>query len=458
MYTIIDVETTGGGIHGQRITDIAIFVHDGQKIIKEYESLVDPEVDIPFWITELTGISNETVAGAPKFEDIAQDVFDLTKDQIFVAHSVNFDYGVIRGEFERVGLTFDREKLCTVKSARKFLPGHESYSLGKVCGDLGIEINGRHRAYGDARATVTLFEMIWTEAQSQGVNIGELTDAKDRIMLPEKLNRDLFDNLPEKPGVYYFHNPHGEVIFIESAENIKERVTNHFKVTGKKKQVNKDFVSVVDITFEIEGSLLLASLFEIEEVNKLMPSVNRQRSKKDKRAALFSYNNQQGLLEVGLCSLKSPGKKIFIFESLQVGQTKLDALMRKFRLCPSHSGASTNMQICSTCSKVMSKGPCTIIDDLDGYNDRVNSALKTLDFEGDTFLIVEAGRSDEEKGIISIRQGVYWGYGYLDENSFSDLDNNAEMAIQSKEDSLYARSIIKSYLYENTDAVIINKK
>ena len=158
MYAIIDIETTGGNPKTDKITEIAVLVHDGQKIIREYSTLINPECRIPYHISALTGITNEMVANAPKFYEIARELVELTRDTFFVAHNVAFDYGFIRSEFQRLGYEYKRDQLCTVRLSRKIIPGHKSYSLGRLCDDLGIHINGRHRAMGDATATALLFD------------------------------------------------------------------------------------------------------------------------------------------------------------------------------------------------------------------------------------------------------------------------------------------------------------
>ena len=160
MYTIIDIETTGNGIKGNKITEISIFKFDGYEVIDEFTSLVDPECEIPYFITRLTGIDNDTVRNAPKLHEITSKILEITADTIFVAHSVNFDYNVIKNEFKNLGLEFVRKKLCTVRLSRKLLPGYHSYSLGKLCSALGIPLSDRHRARGDAHATMLLFKKL----------------------------------------------------------------------------------------------------------------------------------------------------------------------------------------------------------------------------------------------------------------------------------------------------------
>jgi DNA polymerase-3 subunit epsilon len=157
IYTIIDVETTG---KGNRMTEISVFKYDGETVIDEFTSLVNPNSFIPSHITALTGIDNALVADAPCFEEVAQDILKITEDAVFVAHNVNFDYNVIQGEFKRLGMEFNRKKLCTVRLSRRLLPGHRSYSLGKLCKALCIPVSNRHRAEGDALATVKLFKIL----------------------------------------------------------------------------------------------------------------------------------------------------------------------------------------------------------------------------------------------------------------------------------------------------------
>jgi len=160
MYAIVDIETTGSHSYGNGITEIAILVHDGVAVIDEFHTLVNPGVPIPHFITSLTGISNAMVASAPRFKEIAENVHSILSQTIFVAHNVGFDYSFVKNELKLCGYDWKAEKLCTVRMGRKFLPGHESYSLGRLCESLGIEIAARHRAYGDARATVEVFERI----------------------------------------------------------------------------------------------------------------------------------------------------------------------------------------------------------------------------------------------------------------------------------------------------------
>jgi DNA polymerase III subunit epsilon len=168
LFSIIDIETTGNSYKYGKITEIAIYQHNGQRITNSYTTLVNPEMDIPFFITDLTGISNEMVKNAPKFYEVAKTIVEMTLGRTFVAHNVQFDYKFIREEFARLGYEYNRKTMCTVQLSRQFLPGHRSYSLGRLCSDLGIKIDGRHRAAGDALATVKLFDILLKENEKNG--------------------------------------------------------------------------------------------------------------------------------------------------------------------------------------------------------------------------------------------------------------------------------------------------
>jgi len=178
LYSIIDIETTGQVASNVKITEIAIYVHDGDKIVNSFCTLVNPECYISNFITELTGITNEMVANAPKFYEIARKIVEITDGTIFVAHNVSFDYSIVREEFKRLGYAYKRKTLCTVKLGRKYLPGHASYSLGNICDDLNIKIEGRHRASGDALATIRLFEIIMERYKKPIVTKGNAVQGK----------------------------------------------------------------------------------------------------------------------------------------------------------------------------------------------------------------------------------------------------------------------------------------
>ena len=209
MYAVIDIETTGGNAQHGKITEVAIFVFDGEKIVDEFSSLINPECPIPEYITRLTGITNEMVADAPKFYEVAKEIVEYTEGHVFVAHNVNFDYKFIQAEFAKLGYPYKRETLCTVRLSRKAIPGQPSYSLGKITKALGISLDNHHRAAADARATVDLLHYCMQQPHGEealdSLLKGQRAGKEARKLLPS----DTLNRLPESCGVYYFHDADG---------------------------------------------------------------------------------------------------------------------------------------------------------------------------------------------------------------------------------------------------------
>ncbi len=274
MYAIIDIETTGGSSRLEKITEIAVYLHDGEKITDEFVSLVNPEKNIPYFITSLTGISNEMVENAPRFYEIAKQIVELTEGRTFVAHNARFDYSFIRQEFKALGFNFRRNTLDTVVLCRKLLPGHSSYSLGNICRDLNIVIEGRHRAAGDALATVKLFEILLKKDAEINGNNGRLTRNTKTSKLNPNLDIGKLDHIPEEPGVYYFFNEKSDLIYIGKSRNLLQRISTHLSNnTTNRAMEMRDLIA--DIEWETTGSELIALLKESFEIKKNKPLYNR---------------------------------------------------------------------------------------------------------------------------------------------------------------------------------------
>jgi len=168
LYAIVDIETTGNHATGNGITEIAIVIHNGTEILRCYETLVNPRAYIPRFVQSLTGITNEMVRTAPVFEEVAEEVYGLLQDKVFVAHNVGFDHTLVKQQLETAGYMLDVKKLCTIRLSRRIVPGLQSYSLGKLCRQLGIGHTQQHRAAGDALATAKLFSWL-AERDTQNI-------------------------------------------------------------------------------------------------------------------------------------------------------------------------------------------------------------------------------------------------------------------------------------------------
>lgn len=451
MFTIIDIETTGGSFGYNRITEIAIFVHDGLSVVDEFQTLINPECTIPPFITRMTGITNEMVAGAPKFYEVAKQIVQITEGKIFVAHNSQFDYSFVRQEFKNLGFDFRRDTLCTCKLSRKMLPGFPSYSLGRLAQSLKIEINGRHRAGGDAAATVKLFEKIISLGKNDEVN-KFIKPWNFYSNLPDNIKPELISGLPEDTGVYYFMDNKDEIIYIGKSYNIKNRVLSHFKNKRSVKTLRLK-EEIADIRFEKTGSELIALLLESDKIKKLQPKYNRSRKRN-----VFGYGIVDGINDAGYDCLKvkklsSDEKALAAFVHEQDAMRSLDRKMKHFNLCSKYCGFEPmNEGPCFDFKIKQCNGACAGEESVNVYNARVEKAKRTFLFEHPDFLLIDKGRKREEKSVIQIENGAYKGYGFFEpEYTGSNLEliNESVKAGDENPDTLYLiKAALKNKKYE----------
>ena len=443
MYSVVDIETTGNGYKGQKITEISVFLFDGEKIIDEFTSLVNPEQAIPYFITNLTGITEAMVRTAPKFYEIAKKVAEITKDAIFVAHNVNFDYNIIRDEFKSLGFDFKRKKLCTVRLSRKIIPGLSSYSLGNICTAEGIEIAARHRAKGDAEATVELFRRLLK--RDDNFTINSFLNAKSReATLPPLLDKQVVDKLPERHGVYYFKNEQKEVIYVGKANNIKQRVISHFY--DKKKKERTMCLETADISYTETGSELIALLHESSEIKHLYPKFNRAQRKAGEAVGLFSYEDQRGVVHLAFNRLKLTPNPLMKFYSMAACRSMLEKVCEEFELCPKYCHLQTNVNACFHYQLQQCKGICTGKEAVESYNKRVYEAIKSLGLQTENLVIKESGRNNKEIGFALILNGIYQGFGYVDKKIKIEDTDDYQLYLQPQQDNRDVQRILKSYL------------
>ena len=443
MYSVVDIETTGNGYKGQKITEISVFLFDGEKIIDEFTSLVNPEQAIPYFITNLTGITEAMVRTAPKFYEIAKKVAEITKDAIFVAHNVNFDYNIIRDEFKSLGFDFKRKKLCTVRLSRKIIPGLSSYSLGNICTAEGIEIAARHRAKGDAEATVELFRRLLK--RDDNFTINSFLNAKSReATLPPLLDKKVVDKLPERHGVYYFKNEQKEVIYVGKANNIKQRVISHF-YDKKKKEITM-CLETADISYTETGSELIALLRESSEIKHLYPKFNRAQRKAGEAVGLFSYEDQKGIVHLAFNRLKLTPNPLMKFYSMAACRSMLEKVCEVFELCPKYCHLQTNVNACFHYQLQQCKGICTGKEAVESYNKRVYEAIKSLGLQTENLVIKESGRNNKEIGFALILNGIYQGFGYVDKKIKIEDTDDYQLYLQPQQDNRDVQRILKSYL------------
>ncbi len=425
MYTIIDIETTGGRAERDRIIEIAIITHDGEKVLDEYSTLVNPEMAIPSFITGLTGITNDMVRDAPKFYEVAREIVERTQGRVFVAHNARFDYSFVQTEFRRLGYRFSRKQLCTCKLSRKLMPETGRHNLDTLIKYLDIEVPAgeRHRALGDTRATAILFEELMRRDGEDQVFSQQLNLGVRETRLPENISIELLHSLPEETGVYYFYNQTKDLIYVGKSINIKKRVMEHFTDTTQKGQRLQQ--SVADISFEVTGSELAALLLESKEIKTLNPVYNRQQRKKNLPAGIFVNENDLGYRCLMVDETQSRrNEPIARFERVYDARRHIQEAMMLFELCSKWCNMETSKPgACSLTVIGTCKGACTQLESVEEYNSRVEAALAWLsrDFTED-YLLVDFGRFESEMCVFLIEDGILQGYAYLDRDDGLDLE------------------------------------
>ena len=438
MYTIIDIETTG---QGNKITEISIFKYDGDKIVDEFTSLVNPESYIPDYITALTGIDNHMVSNAPTFKDLADNILSITEACIFVAHNVNFDYTIIRNEFKAIGIDFTRKKLCTIRLARKLITGHHSYSLGKLCTALGITIEDRHRARGDAQATVTLFKQILETKDSESVISDFLKKNSKEATLPPHLPSTVFNNIPNAPGIYYFKNKKGKVIYVGKAKDLKKRVLGHFyDKSDKELSLCRE---TTDIDFELSGGELIALLMEDAAIKHHFPEYNVASKRNTTAYGIFTYEDRNGIIHLAFNTLKRTVAPFITFYHITDCRNFLEKLCMQFELCPKYCHLQEGVQQCSHYKITSCGGICKKEESVETYNQRVNEALNYTYNKTLNKIIKQPGRNLEEQAFIQIKNGIYLGYGFIDNSEQITNSEALENYLIPQKDNIDVQKILR---------------
>ncbi len=407
LFAVVDVETTGGSLQGgSRITEVAIVVHDGTSIVDTYASLVNPGIPIPAFIANLTGITNEMVASAPSFHEIASDLFTLFQDKIFVAHNVAFDFSHIKSEFLRCGIKYEAEKMCTCKLGRKVLPGFGSYSLKAMSRNLGISLKNHHRALSDATAAAAILERLVAEAGIETIRNYSIPEEKE-VDIPYHL----IENLPEKHGVYFFHDKGGNLLYVGKANNIKKRVVSHFK-KGNSFKAKKIKALLHDISCIETGNELLAYLLEMQEIKKHKPFFNYA-GKNEITYGLFESIDKKGIISLKVDAIdnnEAPALKSF--KSKKVADQFLAENTARYKLCLCVNGVEKSKNSCLYVQTKSCEGVYHGFENVEEYNLRAEKFLQQFNDYLQPVILMDAGRSTDEYSVIAYKAGMI-GYAYL---------------------------------------------
>ncbi|MEO6187993.1 MAG: exonuclease domain-containing protein [Ginsengibacter sp.] len=411
-YAVVDIETTGGYAASNGITEIAVFITDGERVLRQFSTLLNPVYTIPPYVESLTGITNEMVAFEKPFSSVADSLYELLRDKVFVAHNVNFDYSFVKHHLGLCGYELNCKKLCTIRLGRQILPGLPGYGLGKICRHLDIGITSRHRAAGDAEATAKLFHHLLKCDANGSIAAMLKTNSKEQY-LPPNVSSSVVNKLPHAPGVYYFHDKKGKVIYVGKAKSLKSRVSSHFSNNKSNKQKQEFLRKIHDISYKMTGTELMAFILESIEIKKLWPEQNRSQKRFEHAYGLYTFEDRKGYMRLCIEKKKKHIPSLYTFTLITEGHILLRKLVSQFELCPKlcflqAENINCNLRVESKC-----KGACEQKETPAEYNERVQDCIRHLNDELPSFALVDAGLNREEQSCILVEKGRFFGMGYL---------------------------------------------
>ncbi|WP_213523223.1 exonuclease domain-containing protein [Nonlabens sp.] len=408
MYAIIDVETTGGKYNEEGITEVAIYKFDGHEIVDQFASLINPEKEIQPFVVKLTGINNAMLKRAPKFYEVAKRIIEITEGVTLVAHNADFDHRMLRLEFDRLGFDYMRPTLCTVELAQSLLPEQNSFNLGKLTKALGIPITDRHRATGDALATVKLFKLLLQKDVDKKIITQNLKYFKPLQIEPNL--KVILENIPNTTGVFYIYNSNREIIYIGKSRNIKKRVTQIFTSSSKKsKEIQKQ---VADVTFEKTGNELISILKEFIEVKKHQPIWNGTIKKSNFSHGLYVHINEKDQPSLQIKSAAKDPNYLLSFSSSKSGTNFMEK------------------------QEEDNKSPQEIIAVI---KEKFSLLEKSK-------IIVDRGRETSERSVILIEEGKVIGYAFVNLRIQMTDSSMLKNLLTPIEESKQVTHIISSYL------------
>ena len=434
MFAFIDIETTGGYSTKNCITEIAIILFDGQQVEGKFHTLINPEAPIQPYVQSMTSITNKMVENAPKFEDVAENIYNLLKDRVFVAHNVNFDYSFVSQHLKTAGYTIDLPKICTVKLSRKIFPGLSKYGLGSLSNHFNIENKARHRAIGDAEAMLEIFIIL--QQNDKNNEIEKLTKKrKVHQYLPPNLIQNNFHELPSLPGVYYFKNKKGKIIYIGKAINLKKRVSSHFSNNKSSKQKQEFLKHIYEIDWKPCSSELTACILESIEIKKYWPAFNKSQKYYERQYGIYEFEDSLGFKRLAIDNKRKILTPLATFALLIEARNILLQYCKEFDIHPSMF--------------YLSKVESTEWKKVKEHNKIIDQIKKEFKENNKTYLV-----HDQTSNYILVEEGKFYGMGVL-QNIHSDLKvEEIKKEMEAYPENVIIKSYLNNYIKKNPENVI----
>jgi DNA polymerase-3 subunit epsilon len=392
--------------------EIAIFKFDGNEIVDKFVSLINPERKIQSFVKRLTGIDEEITRLAPKFYEVAKRIIEITEDCIIVAHNAQFDYRMLQTEFTRLGYEFKRETLCTIELSKELIPDMPSYSLGKLTKALGIPISKRHRAEGDAQATVKLLKIILNKDSENNIVKKHIRERPKKQVDTKLLN--ILEPLPKETGIYFFYDKEDNPLYVGKSNNIHKRVSQHFSSTNPKSRSLQRKIAYVK--HELTGSELIALLKENEFIKKLQPEYNSALTKTKFTHGVYLSTDKKGYQLLKIKPINAKGKPITTFSSLTSAKGFLEQMVTSYQLCLNKTSLGNTQKSCFKHGLKECLGACVGDESPESYNERVQALIDRYSFGKKNMLLITKGRNVNEKSLVYIKQGEVAGVGFFELN------------------------------------------
>jgi len=441
MYAILDIETTGGKYDEEGITEIAIYRFDGIKILDQFSSLINPDKEIQPFVEKLTGINSKMLRNAPKFYEIAKRIIEITEDCILVAHNASFDYRILQTEFRRLGFPYELQTICTVELSQVLLPDQPAYSLGKLVRNLGIPFSNQHRAHGDAKVTLKLFELLLEKDLRKKILKKYIKSSTPNKAPSQYLN--LIDKLPSEMGVYYIHNQNKEIIYIGKSNNIKKRVLNH--LTGSQtKSINLQ-KNISEVTYALTGGELVTLLKEQNEIKINNPIYNKNSKGRTFPMGIYHEKTESYTL-LNIEQVRENKKYISVFKNQKSAKLALSNWANDFRICLQKTSLFKTEKACFNYGIKLCDGACIAEESIEKYSKKINILLLEYSYPFDNFLLISKGRKEGENSFVYIYEREFKGYGYYELNHQIKSYERIESRLISMEENPDVKKLIYSFI------------
>jgi len=389
---------------------------------------------------------------APKFHEVAKRILEITEETIFVAHNTSFDYRILKTEYDRLGYNFKRNTLCTLELSKKLIPDMDSYSLGKLTRQLGIPITQRHRASGDALATVKLFKLLLDKDLDKNIIIENIKNTS-KSNLPKNLN-EILDELPNSTGVYYMHNKTSDIIYIGKSKNIKKRINQHF--TGKDNKSNKLQLNTISVSYDETGSELIALLKENNQIKLHKPIYNRRLRKTVYPYGIYKHYDENNYINLKISKIDLTKKPLTTFKNIDNAIAFLNKLINENNLCQKLCGIYKSKDSCFRYTIKECSGACINLEKHEKYNERLTKAIGYLNFENQNFAILDKGRNIGENSFVLVENGLFIGLGYFNLNFQVDNIDVLKKILIKMDDNKDNQQIIQRFLKKSRGIKILH--